>query len=280
MVALGLHSIQWRHAPGRHPAVRPGAKRWDGAPPSRIMTRWIREKRMPRWGELVVLLSAAAVAAGALAFIEIADEVREKDTRRIDTMLLRALRDPQDPAVPLGPVWMHEAGRDLTALGSLSVLIVVVAAVCGYLLLARLHGVCILVLAASCGGALASTLLKAFFDRDRPSVVPHLMEVMTSSFPSGHSMLSATIYLTLGALLARTDARRRFKIYFLSVALGLTLVVGLSRLYLGVHYPTDILAGWIAGASWAILCWLVAWHLQQRGTVESETEGAAASADP
>lgn len=217
-----------------------------------------------------MLLTVALVAAGIWSFIEIADEVGERDTEQIDTLLLRAFRNPDNPADPLGPVWLEEAGRDLTALGSLAVLIVIVLAVSGYLLLQRRHGLCLLVLAASLGGALVSTLLKTLFARERPDVVPHLMSVMTSSFPSGHSMLSATIYLTLGALLARSDPRPRAKIYFLSVSLALTFLVGLSRLYLGVHYPTDVLAGWIAGASWAILCWLIVRSLQKRGAVESE----------
>jgi undecaprenyl-diphosphatase len=103
-------------------------------------------------------------------------------------------------------------------------------------------------------------------------VVPHLSGAFTSSFPSGHSMLSATVYLTLGALLARLESRKRYKIYCVAVAVLLTGLVGVSRVYMGVHYPTDVLAGWCAGLAWAMLCWLAARYLQRRRLVESEAE--------
>jgi undecaprenyl-diphosphatase len=115
-----------------------------------------------------------------------------------------------------------------------------------------------------------SSALKALFRRPRPEVVPHLMRVYSSSFPSGHSIISAVVYLTLGALLARTFRQRRFKFYFLAVAVVLTGLVGVSRVYMGVHYPTDVLAGWTAGLVWATLCWLVDRHLQRRGKIEQE----------
>ena len=85
-------------------------------------------------------------------------------------------------------------------------------------------------------------------------------------------MLSAVVYLTLGALLARLTIRRRVKAYFLSVAFLMTFLVGVSRIYLGVHYPTDVLAGWSAGLAWALLSWLAAWYLQRRGTLDSPGE--------
>jgi undecaprenyl-diphosphatase len=93
-------------------------------------------------------------------------------------------------------------------------------------------------------------------------------------------MLSATIYLTIGVLLARTSDQRRIKVYIVGCAVGMTLLIGLSRLYLGVHWPTDVLAGWSLGSAWAMLCWLVARWLQRRGDVETpagEPAGAPAS---
>jgi undecaprenyl-diphosphatase len=115
---------------------------------------------------------------------------------------------------------------------------------------------------------LLSTVLKDLFGRPRPTVVPHLFYVSSASFPSGHSMLSAVVYLTLGSLLARLVEQRRLKVYFLSVALLLSFLVGVSRVYMGVHYPTDVLAGWSAGLAWGLLCDLVARWLQQHGAVE------------
>jgi undecaprenyl-diphosphatase len=88
-------------------------------------------------------------------------------------------------------------------------------------------------------------------------------------------MLSAVVYLTLGALLSRVEGPPRVKVYVLSVAVALTLTIGVSRVYLGVHWPTDVLAGWCAGAAWAVVCWRVALFLQRRGDVEVGAEGRA-----
>jgi undecaprenyl-diphosphatase len=82
-------------------------------------------------------------------------------------------------------------------------------------------------------------------------------------------MASAVIYLTLGALLARFAVRRRVRVYVVGVSLLLTLLIGITRVFLGVHYPSDVLAGWSAGLGWALLCWLVARYLQYRGAVEA-----------
>src|SRR5262249_42323588 len=129
---------------------------------------------------------------------------------------------------------------------------------------------------AVCGGAILSSLLKHFVARDRPSIVPHKSIVSTTSFPSGHSMLSAVVYLTLGSLLARYTPDRKLRLYFLGVALAVTFLVGLSRVYVGVHWPTDVLAGWTAGSVWALICWTGARILQKRGEIEKQlTDGTA-----
>src|SRR5207245_2521008 len=124
------------------------------------------------------------------------------------------------------------------------------------------------VVLATAGGGALSAGLKWWFGRKRPEIVPHLVNVGSASFPSGHSMLALVTYLTLGALLARFVARRRSRTYCVAVSLLLALLVGLSRVYLGVHYPTDVLAGWSAGLAWALPCWLVARYLQYRGKVK------------
>jgi undecaprenyl-diphosphatase len=214
--------------------------------------------------EVRVLLLLALVAAGAWAFLEIAEEVGEGETHAFDEALLLALRAPGDPTDPLGPVWLEEVARDITALGSISVLGLVTVGVAGYFAFTRSVREALLLLLAIGGGVLLVSLLKSGFDRPRPDLVPHATRVLTTSFPSGHAMMSAVTYLTLGALLARTQERRRVRIYFLTLAVLLTMLVGVSRVYLGVHWPSDVLAGWVAGASWAVLCWILVTWQQER----------------
>lgn len=218
-------------------------------------------------GTLVLLL---LVFAGTWAFVEVADEVRENDTQAIDRQVILAMREPDDLSDPIGPPWVEEIGRDFTALGGNGYLTLLTLAVVGYLYLDKKPHAAVFVVVAVGGGVLLSTFLKELFDRPRPDLVPHGSLTYTTSFPSGHSMLAAVTYLTLGALLARLTSRRVIKVYLLGVAVVFTLLVGVSRVYLGVHWPTDVLAGWSAGAAWATLCWTVARFLQRRGRVERE----------
>ncbi len=173
-------------------------------------------------------------------------------------------------AIPIGPAWMTEVGRDLTALGGVAVLVLLTLVAAGYLFLDRKYAGMSFLLAAVVSGLILSSVLKASFDRPRPQIVPYLSDTYTSSFPSGHSMMSAIVYLTLGTLMAQLIARRRFKFYFLAVALLLTGLVGISRVYMGVHYPTDVLAGWTAGLVWATVCLLAVRKLQRRGAIEKQ----------
>lgn len=220
--------------------------------------------------EATALLALLLVAGALSVFIQIADEVIEGDTQHFDHAVMLALRDPADPARPIGPRWVEEVARDVTALGGTTVLTFVTLGLAGFLALSRRRATALLVLASVGGGMLLSTLLKFLFDRPRPDIVPHAMDVYTASFPSGHSMLSAVTWLTLGALLARAEPRRRVKSYVLAMAMLTTLMVGASRVYLGVHWPTDVLAGWSLGAAWALTCWLIARWLQRRGKVEPD----------
>ena len=112
--------------------------------------------------------------------------------------------------------------------------------------------------------------LKDAFGRVRPDVVSHSLVELTRSFPSGHTTLAAVTYLTLGALVARVQSSRQLKAYVLFVAITLTLLVGVSRVYLGLHWPTDVLAGWCLGAAWAMVCWIVTAWLQREGRVEKK----------
>ena len=197
--------------------------------------------------ETAVLVGLLGVVLGAWAFLALAAEVREGDTLAFDQSLLRALRRADDPAMPIGPRWLGEVARDLTALGGVSVLSLLSLTVIGFLLLRRQPRAAVFLATSLVGGLLLSSLFKHLYARERPSVVPHLSTFESASFPSGHSMLSAVAYLTLGVMLARLTAQRSLRWYFLGVAVLLTGLVGASRVFLGVHYPTDVLAGWSAG---------------------------------
>ena len=204
-------------------------------------------------------------------FAQLADEVVEGETRAFDNAVMLAMRSADDPSDPIGPEWFEEGVRDITSLGSSTVLVLVSLIVIGFLLISGAYGAAILVAVSVGGGMLLVHLLKDVFQRARPDLVPHAVQVFTNSFPSGHATLSAVTYLTLGALLARVERPRAAKMYFLGVAITLTMIVGTSRVYLGVHWPTDVLAGWCVGAAWAIICWVVATRLQRRGKVENRS---------
>jgi undecaprenyl-diphosphatase len=204
----------------------------------------------PRWTTLTALLVAAL---GLFGFLQLASEVLEQETRWFDELLLLALRNPVDRADPLGPVWVEEMMRDLTALGSMGVLTIVILCVTGFLVITRRRIEALMMVSAVAGGSLFSMVLKGFFDRARPNLVPHGSEVYTSSFPSGHSMMSAIVYLTLGVLIASRHSDPRAKVFIMAVAVLITGLVGISRVYLGVHWPTDVLAGWALGTAWALL---------------------------
>ncbi|HKC99391.1 MAG TPA: phosphatase PAP2 family protein [Methylomirabilota bacterium] len=228
-------------------------------------------RRAVRWvtgQEAVVLLAALGIMLSLTVFAKTAAEMREGDLQDFDDGVLRMLRSPDDPSVPIGPTWLIQAAIDVTALGGTTVLALFLTIVVGYLALESRYDAVVVVVIATAGGGLLGEALKWWFARARPQIVPHLVNVGSASFPSGHSMLALVTYLTLGALLARFVQRRRTRTYCITVSLLLSLLVGLSRVYLGVHYPTDVLAGWSVGLAWALLCWLVARYLQYRGSVK------------
>ena len=208
------------------------------------------------WLEPRILAIVLALASAAWVFVEIADEVADGDASGFDRALMLALH-PQADGVAAGPPWLQAVARDITALGSTTVLSLLVSAVSAFLLLSGRRRTALFVLVSTASGALATLLLKGFFARPRPDLLPHGDFVTTASFPSGHAMLSAIVYLTLGTLLARLVGARRQKLYIMAIAVLLSALVGLSRVYLGVHWPTDVLAGWAGGAAWALGWWMV-----------------------
>ena len=222
---------------------------------------------LARAGRLEVALLAAIlfVVVGLWVFGSLAAEVTAGDTRKFDERILLALREPGNTAVPIGPHWTVQVARDLTAFGSAVGIGLLTLVVSGYLGLQRRYGLLGFVLASVLTGTALSEALKDWFHRPRPRVVPYLTDIASASFPSGHSMMSSVAYLTLASLLARAVPDMKTKLYFFVVAVVLTGMIGLSRLYLGVHFPTDVLAGWCIGCTWAVICSLAA-HFISRYT--------------
>jgi undecaprenyl-diphosphatase len=215
-----------------------------------------------------VLYLGCAIAAGLLTvFGLVADHVFDGDTADFDNAAVMLFRDPASPAMPIGPRWFFEAVRDVTALGSFSVLGVLVIGVVLHLLLTGAFRTGVLVAVSVLGGTILSQVLKALFDRPRPDLAA-AVDVFTSSFPSGHATISAVVYLTIGVILAERAEKWPARIFYLLGAMFLTFVIGVSRVYLGVHYPTDVLAGWSLGGAWALICLMVAHALTMRGRLK------------
>lgn len=218
--------------------------------------------------DLWILFGALLIAGALWAFAELTDEVLEGTTHAFDRAVLLALRVTGDPGTPIGPGWLQEAASDITSLGSATVLSLMTIAAAGFLLLVGKPRAAVGLTVAVVGGGLLSSALKAGLDRHRPDVVLHLVQVRSGSFPSGHAMLATITYLTLGVMLARVQPKSRVRVYLLSWAVLLSLLVGASRVYLGVHWPTDVLAGWCLGAAWALLCALVGLWLEHRAVIQ------------
>lgn len=215
-----------------------------------------------------ILLSGLIVFSALAAFAYVASEVLEGYPLAIDRWLLLRLRLVADPGVSVGPRWLVQVMVDLTALGGGTVLTLVAVFVTLYLAARRKVALAAFVLSSIAAGGVLTAVLKTLFARARPDIVPHLVEVSSASFPSGHAMNSAMVYLTGAALLASAEPSRRVRIFLVSAALALTLAIGFSRVFLGVHFPTDVLGGWAIGIAWAVAASWVAAILQRRQAIE------------
>lgn len=219
------------------------------------------------WGPALLV---AIAALGALAFFYIGHEVGEDELRQFDSAVLLWLRNPADLSQPVGPPWLAESVLEVTALGGYTLIILLVAAVIGFLLVAGLRGPALFVFLSVVTGWLASQVLKSFYERPRPDLVPQLDVVHTASFPSGHATMAALVYLTLAAVIARLTDKTSLRVYVFAAAGLISMIVGFSRVYLGVHWPSDVIAGWVLGAAWAALSWLVVSALRYRRERESQ----------
>ncbi|MEW5683854.1 MAG: phosphatase PAP2 family protein [Pseudomonadota bacterium] len=212
--------------------------------------------RFIRRFEARVLIAFVLVTGGVSAFLELADEMSEGETQALDRSLILALRTPGDLKDPIGSHNVEEAVRDVTALGGTT--LVVVVTVVGVLAFAfhRRYRHALVLAVTVLLATISNGTTKAFFSRPRPDLVPHEVYVYSGSFPSGHSTMAAATYLTLAMLIASLEPRRRTKALAYGLACMVLVGVGFSRIYLGVHWPSDVLAGWCLGAVWALAAWL------------------------
>ncbi|MDT7935324.1 MAG: phosphatase PAP2 family protein [Sphingomonadaceae bacterium] len=215
-----------------------------------------------REGRLILSFVAVAIALFLVALL--GSEIAEGETSAFDRWALLALRRPDDLAAPIGPAWLKPAMVDITALGGVTALTLLTLLVIGFLLTKRSYTAAILIACATISGTLVGQVLKHAFGRQRPTIVPRLVEIHTLSYPSGHALNSAVIYLTLGAILARTEAQLRTRVYVLTASMTVALLIGISRVYAGVHWPTDVLAGWAVGAGWALLWWAISFKFRPK----------------
>ena len=228
--------------------------------------------------EWVVLIAILLIVGGLWGFVELADMVQGEDgeVSDFDRELLLSLREEGDLSDPIGSFLVEEAVRDITALGSSIIIIFLPIVSAIFLEIQGNRRLALIVLVSFLGGAALSLGLKEVFARPRPDLIPEMTRHLNYSFPSGHSMLSAVVYLTLGTVVAEGLRRSALRIFVMIIAVLITLAVGFSRVYLAVHWPTDVLAGWTVGALWALVVWLVARRFkgQEGEPVDAELEEA------
>jgi undecaprenyl-diphosphatase len=243
-------------------------------PPAGPVVRCLRGAKRLETG---LLLAIIGVMGAVWAFLGLTGEVRENETTGFDDKVLLAFRVHNDLAQLAGPRWLQEAGRDVTALGGFTVLTLISALAVALLLMLgrRLQAVIFAVAVLFAQGS--AELVKHIVARPRPELVAHHDLVYSSSFPSGHSVMSPVVYLTLAAIIAAGSVRSAIKLTLLIGAAVLVAAIGVSRVYLGVHWPTDVLAGWTMGAT---IAWVAAVALNMtapkrsgRGEVLSDSEG-------
>lgn len=208
-------------------------------------------------------VNAVVLVLVVFLFLAIANEVAEGEHFHIEQAIMESFRTGE-PARPVGPPWLIDIARDITSLGSVAVLTTATVLVVGFLWLTRRFGAAIFLICASGGGQSLNAGLKAFYDRERPDPAFRWMEIHSPSFPSGHATSSAVVYLALAVLLARLTDDDSHKAYIIGSALVLSFLVGLTRVYLGVHYPTDVIAGWAVGIVWAQCCWFATYAIGRR----------------
>lgn len=221
--------------------------------------------RHPPWG----YYAAAALAAATLLLVGLGALVARGQPFAFDRAIMLAMRESQDMRIPEGPMWLKQAMLDVTALGGETVLVVAVLATTGFLALGRRWLTLGLVLGGTISGSLLVAMFKDMVGRARPVLIDHLVDVWSASFPSGHAANSAIVYLTIALIVMQIVERRAARLYLVAVAALLVGAIGVSRVYLGVHFPSDVIAGWSFGTLWALGWWWIgAWARVRRARAE------------
>jgi len=235
--------------------------------------------------EIAALTALLVTAVGVMTFVEVADDMTEADGQAFDHQVLALLRPyAEDPGRPWGPWWLKEAAADLTSLGGISVLGLFALIVIVFLLSQRKWLSSLMLVLGLAGGVMLSEGLKAVFERERPPAAMQAVETINASFPSGHALLSTVFYLSVAVMLTRAFPKKRFKAFVIGVGILMALLVGLTRIYLGAHWASDVFAGWAVGAAWAMALWLTAYgvaRLQRRrhATLQDEVSSAEVSSE-
>lgn len=207
--------------------------------------------------EFAALGALAVVALGLVTFTDLAEDMRESDGQAFDAAVLHWLQPTAGQ--PRGPWWLREAAADITSLGGISVLSLFAVIAFAFLLIQRKRLSALLLALGLAGGVALSEGLKSLFERERPPALYQAVDTLNASFPSGHALLSTVFYLSLGVMLTRAFPRKRLKAFVLGAAMLIAMLVGLTRVYLGAHWASDVLAGWSVGAAWAMALWLASY---------------------
>lgn len=232
--------------------------------PTAFITRFLRVAR----AEVAAVIALLIIALGVFVFVRLADNLPQIDGEGFDWLVLGAVRPiAGDPSMPWGPWWLHEAAMDISSLGGISVLGLFALIALGFLLMSAKRLSALLLVVGLAGGVFLSEGLKAVFDRARPPQAYQVVDTLNASFPSGHALLSTVFYLSVGVMMTRAFPRRRFKAYAIGVGIVIALLIGLTRIYLGAHWASDVFGGWSVGAAWAMLLWLVAYAAERRQRV-------------
>lgn len=208
---------------------------------------FLTEKKIP----LRYIVIAGGLALAGVLFIGLWSEIAEGEAAAIDTAILLLFRNPGDLNQMIGPPWLRQTMIDITTLGSSTVLTLIVIGSTGFMLVKHAYRIAALIVGATISGSVIVSVLKGFLERPRPTLVDHLVAETSMSFPSGHAANSAIVYLTIAVLFMRIEPKLSTRLFVLAASIMIVTAIGVSRVALGVHWPSDVLAGWLFGTGWA-----------------------------